>query len=283
MRARRGKQDVEAYPNQTVNQLGAQLAEYKPGTGKIILLGLVLILVGLSCAIGGIVSSGSNTTVYSNSSNTFEEWLLTIGGVLCLIGIIAIILAFGNRKTRAYVYEQGFVTKNNHGMKEVRWDQITHVWHKEEEIKTTMVKDPKTGVSTPTTRKTSTDVYVVQYANGTTCEVDTSYYGLSKFGPILEQTYPRYLFPRVLASYRAGNPITFGTLTVSSSGISNSNADGHTQLAWGSFNTIAIDKKKGDIVVRRGAESQLWSTISLTDTPNIAVFEALVNTIAARQ
>jgi hypothetical protein len=274
---------VEAYPIPTRNQLGARIEEYKPGTGKIILLGIILIVIGLPFAIGGIVSNRSNTTVYSNSSNTLEGWLLTVGGVLILIGIIAIILAFGNRKLRAFVYEQGFVVINKNDAKEVRWDQITHVWHKEEEIKTTMVKDPKTGESSPTTRKTTMDIYAVQCANGTTCAIDTSYYGLSKFGPMLEQTYPRYLFPRVLESYRAGNAITFGTLTVSPSGISNNNADGNAQLTWGSFNALEVDKKKGDITIYRGGESQPWSTISTSDTPNIAVFEALVNAIARGQ
>jgi hypothetical protein len=87
----------------------------------------------------------------------------------------------------------------------------------------------------------------------------------------------------VLESYRAGNPITFGTLTISPSGISNNNADGYVQLAWGSFDALEIDKKKGDITIYRGGESQPWSTISISDTPNIAVFEALVNAIVSRQ
>jgi hypothetical protein len=85
----------------------------------------------------------------------------------------------------------------------------------------------------------------------------------------------------VLESYRAGNAITFGTLTISPSGISNNNADGYAQLAWGSFDALEIDKKKGDITIYRGGESQPWSTISISDTPNIAVFEALVNAIVS--
>lgn len=264
------------YSNQPINQLGARLVAYKPGTGKIILLGSILMLIGLPFAIGGIVSMRS-VTVSDNSSNTFEGWLLSIGVILILIGIIALILAFGNRKLRAYVYEQGFIFVNKEGPKTVRWEQITQVWHKLEEVKTTTEKDPKTGASTSKTSKISTDVYTVQSSDGTTCTIDTSYYGLSAFGPVLEQTYPRYLLPRILASYRAGNPITFGTLMVSASGISN----GTAQLAWGSFTAIEVDTKKGDITLRHGAESQPWSTISITDTPNIVLFEALVNTIAS--
>ena len=122
----------------------------------------------------------------------------------------------------------------------------------------------------------------MQCANGTTCEIDTSLYGLSSFGLVLEQTYPRYLFPRMLASYRVGMPLTFGTLTVSSAGIMNTQSDGAAHLVWGSFNALEVDKKKGDITIRSGAEFQPWSSISLTDTPNVAVFEALVNTIANR-
>ncbi|HEY6408363.1 MAG TPA: hypothetical protein VIY29_12920 [Ktedonobacteraceae bacterium] len=71
--------------------------------------------------------------------------------------------------------------------------------------------------------------------------------GLSAFVPILEQTDPRYLFPRVLASYRAGTPLSFGTLTVSSSGITNYTSAGNAELAWGSFQAIEVDKQKGGI------------------------------------
>jgi hypothetical protein len=269
--------------NQNLNQLGPRLAVYKPGTVKVILLGILLFLMGLPCAICGFMNFTTSTTVYSNSSNSLEEWLITVGLGMGLCGIVAMGLALRNRKLRVDAYEQGFVVTNKQGAKEIRWDQVTHVWHKLEEIISTTVKDPKTGASTPKTRKSSIDVYAVQCADGTTCEIDTSFYGLGTFAPVLEQTYPRYLFPRALASYQAGTPLTFGTLTVSSSGISNTQSDGNVQLAWGSFEAIEVDKKKGGITIRRGGESEPWSTISLTDTPNIAVFEALVNTITSKQ
>lgn len=273
---------MEAQSYQSISPLGARLAVYKPGTGKIILLGILLILIGLPCAIVG-VKTNTSSTVYSNSSNSLELWLITVGIGFALCGVIAMILALGNRKLRVDMYEQGFVATNKHSVQEIRWNQITHVWHKLEERTATTEKDPQTGVSTPTIRKTSIDVYAVLCANGTTCEIDTSYYGLSAFGPILEQTYPHYLFPQLLASYQAGTALTFGTLTVSSVGVSNTQNAGNSHLAWGSFHAIAVDKKKGDITIRLGTEFQPWSTISLIDTPNIAVFEALVNTIAGRQ
>lgn len=274
---------MAAYPDATGSQLGARLAVYKPGTSNSILLGIILILAGVPCTIGGIAVNRYNATVYSGSSYTLEDWLLTAGVVLCLIGIVAFILAFNNRKLRAFVHEQGFVLINKQGVHEIRWDQITQVWHKVEEIKTTQVKDAKTGESTPTTRRISIDIYAVQCANGITCEFEASFYGLSKFGPILKQTYPRYLFPQVLASYRAGNPTTFGTLTVSSAGISNNTLDGPVHLIWGTFNAIEIDQKKGAIIIHRGTESQPWSAISMSETPSIAVFVALVNSIAGGQ
>src|SRR5436305_4190126 len=116
---------------------------------------------------------------------------------------------------RVEVYEQGLVATNKDSAKEeIRWDQITHLWHKLEEIVLTPVQDSQTGLSTTKTRKASIDVYAVQCVNGIICEVDTSFYGLSTFAPVLEQTHLRYLLPRVLASYRAGTSLTFGTLTV---------------------------------------------------------------------
>lgn len=273
---------VDAHLKQDSSRLGARLAVYQPGTAKILLLSIFLILLSLPCTICGFMNTTTSTTVYSHASS-LEEWLMTVGLGMGLVGIIAIILALRNRKMRVEVYEQGFVATSKQGTKEIRWDQITHVWHKLEEIVATTMKDPQTGASTPETRKSSLDVYAVQCADGTTCEIDTSFYGLSTFAPVLEQTYPRYLFPQALASYQAGTPLSFGTLTVSSTGVRNTQSDGDVQLVWGRFEAIEIDKKKGNITIRRGAGSELWSTISLTDTPNVAVFEALVNTLASKQ
>lgn len=275
---------MDVSQNQIGGQLGARLTIYRPGTGRIILLGVVLILLSLPCTIAGFVSSRhSSPAVYTNSTNSLEDWLITIGLVLGLCGIISLILAVGNRKMRVDVYEQGFVAINKQGTKEIRWDQITQVWHKLEEVKSTMVKDPKTGESTPQIRKVSLDVYAIQCADGMTCEIDTSMYGLSKFSPFIEQNYPRYLLPRVLASYQSGTPFTAGTLTVTPSSVSNMQGDGQVQLEWGSFESLEVDRKTGAIRVYRGGQPQPWSAIVLTNTPNIAVFEALVNTIARKQ
>lgn len=275
---------MEVSQNQLGGQLGARLTTYRPGTGRIILLGVALILLSLPCTVAGFVSSrNASLAVYANSTNSWEDWLITIGLVLGLCGIISLILAIGNRKMRVDVYEQGFAAINKQGTKEIRWDQITQVWHKLEEVKSTMVKDPKTGESTPQTRKVSLDVYAIQCADGTTCEIDTSMYGLSKFSPFIEQNYPRYLLPRVLTSYQSGTPFTAGTLTVSSSGVSNTQSNGQVQLEWGSFDFLEVDRKTGAIRIYQGGQPQPWSTIALTDTPNIAVFEALVNTVARKQ
>lgn len=268
-------------PKQPINQLGQRLAIYKPGTGRVLLLGVFLILLGLPCTIVG-VKLDTSPTVYSNSSS-LEGFLMSTGFVLGLIGIVAVILAFANRRLRVDLYEQGFVLRNKQGTQEIRWDRLTHVWHKVEETTLTTVKDPQTGEETVKTRKTATDVYALQDADGTTWELNTSFYGLSTFAPVLEQTYPRALLPGALASYEAGTPLTFGTLTVSSSGVKNTRSDGEVQLKWGSFHAIEVNKSKGSITVRRGDESHPWSLISITDTPNIAVFEALVNTIAGKQ
>jgi len=272
---------MEIHPDSTLKQSGTRLAVYKPGTAKIILLGIFLVLVGLPCTIGGIMNNTS-PTVYSDSSNSLEEWFITVGMGLILCGLIAMLLALGNRKMRVDLYEQGFVASSKRGVQEVRWDQITHVWHKLEEVLSTTVTDPRTGEATLKTRKISKDVYVVQCADGSTCEVDTSFYALGRFASVLEQTYPRHLFPSVQASYQAGIFQPFGTLLVSDVGVSNTLSDGEVQVAWGSFNAIAVDRKNGDITVCREGEFQPWSTISLSETPDLAVFEVLVNAIASQ-
>lgn len=271
---------MRTYLHPMSDQLGKRLAVYKPGFGRIIMLGISLIILGLPCTLVGI-KYNTSPTVYDNSS-TLEGWLISTGICLGLIGIIILMLALGNRKLRVDLYEQGFVLRNKQGTKEMRWDQISHVWHKLEEVISTTVKDPQTGQETIKTRKSSIDVYALQSIDGVIWEMNTGFYGLSKFAPVLEQIYPRYLLPRALADYEKSIPLTFGTLTVSASGVSNMQDNDEVRLAWGNFSSIEVDKRKGEITVRRGAESQPWSTISITATPDIAVFEALVNTIASK-
>ncbi len=121
-------------------QMGNRLAVYRPGTGRIILLAVVLIILGLPCAIFG-VRIDVEPTVYSNSSS-LGGWLTTVGAVLILVAIVALILVLGNRKLRVDLYEQGFVLTNKKGRKEIFWEEITQVWHKREELFRALLKIP---------------------------------------------------------------------------------------------------------------------------------------------
>lgn len=255
-------------PNQVATQLGPRLAVYKPRNGIIVWFSILFILVGLPFAIFGWNNPASNNAASST---------LGTGVVLVLGGIAALVATIILSKLRIFLHEGGFVSVSRKGTTMVRWDQVTHVWHKLKEPMAVTEKDAETGIVTPKTKFLDTDRYIVQSVDGTTCEIDTGSWSLSQFAPIIEQIYPRYLVPRALASYRQGNTLTFGTLSVSRSGVSN----GDAQVAWGEFSEVNVDKKSGDIRLKDGEALRPWSSISITDTPNVAVFEGLVNTVAS--
>lgn len=46
--------------------------------------------------------------------------------------------------------------------------------------------------------------------------------------------------------------------------------NGHQLFPWREFNGIKVEEEAGNIAVWRGGSWQNWSTISLSETPNVA-------------
>jgi hypothetical protein len=115
----------------------------------------------------------------------------------------------------------------------------------------------------------------VQRVDGVKFVFDHTFSRLRELGKAIEQESARYLLPQAIAAYNAGQPIVFGKMYVNFSGVS----DGRKTLPWSELKSIKVDENNGAIAIRKQGKWLNWSNLSLSETPNVLVFETLVNRI----
>ncbi len=261
-----------------LHHLGTPTAVYKPSTTLAMFGGLVAVLFGAAWAV--IAFYIASSAVSSSSSTGFATILGLVfplfGLVFLLIGVVIMVKAFLNRNLRVYVYEHGLVFLKRDSNDVIRWDQIAFVWHKVKKTTTTTRNtNPSTGYTTTTTSTTTYHTYVVQRVDGAKFVFDRTFSRLRELGKTIEQESARYLLSQAIAAYNAGHPIMFGKMSVSFSGVS----DGRKTLLWSELKSIKVDENNGAIAIRKQGKWLNWSNISLSETPNVLVFETLVNSI----
>lgn len=258
--------------------LGAPTAVYKPATILAIFVGLVVIFFGV---VWTIIASYITSSIGSSFSDTgFPAFLRLVfpffGFIFVLLGILLIVKALLNYNLRVQVYQHGLVFHKRNRNDVIRWDQIAYVWHiVKKTTNTTRNTNYSTGWTTTTTSTTAYHSYAVQRVDGANFVFDRTFSHLRELGKTIEQESARYLLPQAIAAYNAGQPIKFGNMSVSFSGVS----DGRKMLSWSELKSFKVDENNGAIAIRKQGKWLNWSNISLSKTPNVLVFEALVNSI----
>jgi hypothetical protein len=79
--------------------------------------------------------------------------------------------------------------------------------------------------------------------------------------------------PKVIAAYNDDNPVAFGSLTVSKSGLSN----GKETIPWSEVEEVKL--QDGAVTVRKKDKWLNWSSVTVGSTPNIYVFLHMVDQI----
>ena len=88
----------------------------------------------------------------------------------------------------------------------------------------------------------------------------------------------RQLFPAILSSYQMGQPIVFGSLTVTPEGLSH----GSRMLPWTRITTRSIrpdEISDSRLIIREPGKRFVWASVDLADVPQIEVFWMLVRHI----
>lgn len=270
--------EVDADQLAALYHLGTPTAVYKPSTILAIFGGLVVIFFGAAWAM--IAFYVANSPGSSFSSTSFPTILRLVfplfGFIFALIGVVLIVKAFLNQNLRVQVYQYGLVFHMRNSNDVIRWDQITYVWHMvKKSTTTTRNTDPSTGYTTTTASTTTYHTYAVQRVDGANFVFGRTFSHLRELGKTIEQEAARYLLPQAIAAYNAGHPIMFGKISVSFTGVN----DGRKMLSWSELKSIKVDENNGAIAIRKQGKWLNWSNISLSETPNVLVFETLVNSI----
>jgi hypothetical protein len=96
---------------------------------------------------------------------------------------------------------------------------------------------------------------------------------IEQLGRMLESGVTRDQFPRAIDSFNAGQPVSFGPLTVDRTGISVAG-----QLArWSEIQSVRT--QNGSVRIRKADKRLAWKTLPVSVIPNYFVFDALVHAI----
>lgn len=237
--------------------LGPLRMVFHPPTIQNLLTSLVIMGLGA----GWTVWMGTllRAEVSPSCVELFAPW---VGVVLLLGGIGWAIPALASRSIQVSVYAEGLVS---HRDEVLRWDQVASVWHR---VRLTAHR----GVPQRLVHS-----YFVQRADGTTILFGEFISGVRDLGRMIEWGSAQYLLPQAQAAFDAGEPVSFGPIQVHPSGISH----GEQILEWQDLRDIEVDEAVGRVSLRQKGKRRAWSTIPLSDMPNILVFEKLVNAILA--
>ena len=261
-----------------LHHLGTPTAVYKPSTILAMFGGLVAVLFGAAWAVFAFyITSSVGSSFSSTGFPTILGLVFPLFGLIFVLkGVVIIVKAFLNRNLRVQVYAHGLVFIKRDSNDVIRWDQIAFVWHKVKKTTTTTHNtNPTTGYTSTTTSTATYHIYSVQRFDGAKFVFDRTFSRLRELGKTIEQESARYLLPQAIAAYNAGHPIMFGKMNVSFSGVS----DGRKTLSWSELKSIKVDENNGAIAIRKQGKWLNWSNISLSETPNVLVFETLVNSI----
>jgi hypothetical protein len=96
---------------------------------------------------------------------------------------------------------------------------------------------------------------------------------IEQLGRMLESGVTRDQFPRAIDSFNAGQPVSFGPLTVDRTGISVAG-----QLArWSEIQSVRT--QNGSVRIRKADKRLAWKSLPVSVIPNYFVFDALVHAI----
>ncbi len=248
----------EAYILASTHQLGTLQAQYK---AKLAILStravVILTLIGI---LGGAGSLALGLT----DKSAIMAWGL-LGLILLCGGLWLGINALRYYGLRVYVFTEGFVRVRGDKSTVVRWDQITTIWQR---VQKRFISSFYIG---------TVHSYTVQRDDGKKFTFNDALKNIEALGTTLTREVNSRLLPEVIATYNAGEPVTFGKLTVSIHGIS----IGEEILLWNQIKGVQV--MKGALAINKDGQWLNWPTVKAAKVPNFPVFMALVEYVLKSQ
>ena len=119
--------------------------------------------------------------------------------------------------------------------------------------------------------------YTVLRTDGTRLVFRDSLRGVEALGDRISRETARYLFPKTLAAYHAGEQVAFGDLTVSKQGVGKSGK----LLPWEEYQGVEVIK--GVVKIQQRGKRFSWVSVQVRKTPNLLVFLNLLESIQREQ
>jgi hypothetical protein len=163
-----------------------------------------------------------------------------------------------------YLFEQGLIQADRAGAVDIRWDQV-------ESVLQAITHRYQYGV-----KVASTYIYTIRRIDGYTTRITHFYQDIAELGNAIAERVTAVALPRAVDAVRAGQTVTFGDLSLNLSGIA---AAGKGAVPWSEIQKVNV--YNGQVSVSRQGKWLSWSSQQAKDIPNLFVFLALANRLAA--
>jgi hypothetical protein len=192
---------------------------------------------------------------------------IAIGDHLGILVLLALLAATGyamyylvtNFNLKAYVFSEGLIRAKGSQIDVMRWEHVDAVWEK-------IVQYRYRGLI-PLYK---TYNYTVRRNDGAQFKFPSAFKSNKLLGEAIQQEVMRRQLPNAIATYDSGNPVNFGTLTVSTQGISK----GAVLTPWNQIGKV--DFKRGWLIVHKQGSLLAASRTRASTVPNLQVFLQLV-------
>jgi len=115
--------------------------------------------------------------------------------------------------------------------------------------------------------------YTVRGLDGRQVVLNDRITNVERPGNVISDMVTRVRLPEAIAAFKAGSTVTFGPLSVSMQGVSNSKE----LITWDQIKEFRVNN--GTVIVKKEGKWLSWSSIQVANIPNFFIFLALVNAI----
>ncbi len=121
--------------------------------------------------------------------------------------------------------------------------------------------------------------YTLRCADGRTFVFGSTFYDIQRLGRMLEREVASSFFAKMLDLYSRGGSLVFGEIIINLQGIAIQWKQ--EQIPWREVQYI--DGHETVICIRKKGEDQDWTTIPVTQVPNVCVLKAVVKHMHRKQ
>ncbi|HEX6480813.1 MAG TPA: DUF6585 family protein [Ktedonobacteraceae bacterium] len=248
----------EAYQVAVMYRLGQPTAEYRPRFTIRKAIGLALLFAsGPAFLLLALVSSSS-----IELSGVIA--LLILSGIGFVTPVWIVVDLVRSREMRVYVCPAGLLYHAQGTTTAIRWDQVEAFWQR-------VIRRYSYGISTGSTHR-----YTILRSDGVTFTFNDRLDHVEALGTTIARETARLLWPRYIASYQAGQTLSFGPISLNQQGVSN----GKERLTWQQIKAITLTR--GFLSIQQaGTTARKWN-VQASKIPNINLFMTLVNSIVNR-